>query len=80
MSPLSSVNAWLSGFFACAAIHYAVHWWLSRHERIFLRAFSALVSGVLGFLAQPFDDRELLDGLARALAARGAAERAVAQS
>ena len=40
MSLLSFTNAWLSGFFACAAIHYAVHWWLSRHERVFL-VFSA---------------------------------------
>ena len=32
----SSINAWLSGFFACLALHYAVHWWLSRHERVFL--------------------------------------------
>jgi PAS domain S-box-containing protein len=30
------VNAVLAGFFACAAIHYAVHWWLSRNERVFL--------------------------------------------
>ena len=36
MSALSSMNAVLAGFFACAAIHYAVHWWLSRHERVLL--------------------------------------------
>jgi len=31
-----TVNAALAGFFACAAIHYGVHWWLSRHERVLL--------------------------------------------
>ena len=36
MSALSTTNALLAGFFACAAIHYAVHWWLSRHERVLL--------------------------------------------
>ena len=36
MDTLITVNAVLAGFFACAAIHYAVHWWLSRHERVFL--------------------------------------------
>jgi signal transduction histidine kinase/CheY-like chemotaxis protein len=36
MGALSTLNAVLAGFFACAAIHYAVHWWLSRHERVFL--------------------------------------------
>src|SRR4029079_19137594 len=36
MSALSTTTAVLAGFFACAAIHYAVHWWLSRHERVFL--------------------------------------------
>ena len=36
MDKLVMVNAVLAGFFACAAIHYAVHWWLSRHERVLL--------------------------------------------
>ena len=36
MDTLVTVNAVLAGFFACAAIHYAVHWWLSRHERVLL--------------------------------------------
>ena len=36
MDKLITVNAALAGFFACAAIHYAVHWWLSRHERVLL--------------------------------------------
>jgi signal transduction histidine kinase/CheY-like chemotaxis protein len=36
MGLLNSMNVWLAGFFACAAIHYTVHWWLSRHERVFL--------------------------------------------
>ena len=36
MDKLLTVNAALAGFFACAAIHYAVHWWLSRHERVLL--------------------------------------------
>jgi PAS domain S-box-containing protein len=30
------VHACLAGFFAFAAIHYAVHWWFSRNERVFL--------------------------------------------
>ena len=36
MDKLITVNAALAGFFACAAIHYAVHWSLSRHERVLL--------------------------------------------
>ena len=36
MDTLITVNAGLAGFFAFAAIHYAVHWWLSRHERVLL--------------------------------------------
>ena len=36
MGTLVTVNAVLAGFFACAAIHYAVHWSLSRHERVLL--------------------------------------------
>ncbi len=36
MDRLITVNAVLAGFFACAAIHFAVHWWLSRHERVLL--------------------------------------------
>ena len=36
MGALITVNAFLAGFFACAAIHYGVHWWLSRHERVLL--------------------------------------------
>ena len=36
MDELITVNAALAGFFVCAAIHYAVHWWLSRHERVLL--------------------------------------------
>ncbi len=36
MDTLITVNAGLAGFFACAAIHFAVHWWLSRHERVLL--------------------------------------------
>ncbi len=33
---LITINAALAGFFACAAIHCAVHWWLSRNERVLL--------------------------------------------
>jgi two-component system sensor histidine kinase/response regulator len=33
---LTSVNVWLAGFFACAALHYAIHWWGSRAERVLL--------------------------------------------
>jgi len=34
LDTLSTLTAWLAGFFACAAIHYAIHWWLSRKERV----------------------------------------------
>jgi CheY-like chemotaxis protein len=40
LDTLIKVNAGLAGFFAFAAIHYAVQWWLSRHERVLL-VFSA---------------------------------------
>jgi PAS domain S-box-containing protein len=33
---LTWVNAWLAGFFACAAIYSAIYWWLSREERVLL--------------------------------------------
>ncbi len=36
MDKLITVNTVLAGFYAYAAIHYAVHWWLSRQERILL--------------------------------------------
>jgi PAS domain S-box-containing protein len=36
LDTLVTVNAVLAGVFAFAAIHYAVHWWLSRHERVLL--------------------------------------------
>ena len=36
MDRLITVNAVLAGVFACAAIHFAVLWWLSRHERVLL--------------------------------------------
>ena len=36
MGVINAMNIWLAGFFACAAIHYTVHWWLSRHERVLL--------------------------------------------
>jgi hypothetical protein len=36
MVTLSSMNAWLAGFFALAAVHYAIQWWFSRYERVFL--------------------------------------------
>jgi PAS domain S-box-containing protein len=36
LDTLITVNAGLAGFFACAALQYAVHWWLSRHERVLL--------------------------------------------
>jgi PAS domain S-box-containing protein len=31
-----SVNMWLAGVFAFAAVHYAIHWWRSREERALL--------------------------------------------
>jgi PAS domain S-box-containing protein len=36
MGALRSMNAWLAGFFAFAAIHYAIQWWFSRSERVLL--------------------------------------------
>jgi PAS domain S-box-containing protein len=30
------MNAWLAGFFAFAAVHYAIQWWFSRYERVLL--------------------------------------------
>ncbi len=36
LDTLFTVHAVLAGIFACAAIHYGIHWWLSRHERVFL--------------------------------------------
>ena len=30
------MHAWLAGFFALAAVHYAIQWWFSRYERVFL--------------------------------------------
>ena len=36
MDKIVLVNAFLAGLFACAAMHFAVHWWLSRHERVLL--------------------------------------------
>ena len=45
MDTLSSVNVFLAGIFAFAAIHYAVQWWLSRHERVLL-VFSLQCAGL----------------------------------
>ena len=36
MDRLITVNAVLAGFFAFAAIHYAIQWWFSRNERLLL--------------------------------------------
>jgi len=33
LDTLATLNTWLAGFFACAALHYAIHWWNSRQER-----------------------------------------------
>src|SRR4051812_1367670 len=33
---VASLNAWLAGFFALAAVHYAIQWWFSRSERVLL--------------------------------------------
>jgi hypothetical protein len=34
MDALKSMNEWLAGFFALAAVHYAIQWWYSRSERV----------------------------------------------
>jgi PAS domain S-box-containing protein len=36
MVALRSMNPWLAGFFAFAALHYAIKWWFSRSERVLL--------------------------------------------
>jgi len=36
MGALRSMNPWLAGFFAFAALHYAIKWWFSRSERVLL--------------------------------------------
>jgi PAS domain S-box-containing protein len=36
MGTLRSMNPWLAGFFAFAAVHYAIQWWFSRSERVHL--------------------------------------------
>src|SRR5215831_4512277 len=36
MGALRSMNPWLAGFFAFAAVHYAIQWWFSRSERVLL--------------------------------------------
>jgi PAS domain S-box-containing protein len=36
LDTLTSVNAFLAGFFACAAIYSAIYWWHSRTERVLL--------------------------------------------
>jgi PAS domain S-box-containing protein len=36
MNALRSMNPWLAGFFAFAAVHYAIQWWFSRYERVLL--------------------------------------------
>jgi len=33
---ITYVNMWLAGAFACAAVHYAIHWSRSRDERVLL--------------------------------------------
>src|SRR5262245_15175662 len=33
---MTSLNMWLAGFFACAAVHYSIHWSRSRQERVLL--------------------------------------------
>jgi len=54
---LIRVNTGLAGFFACAAIHYFIYWWLSRHERVFLvfsvqcAAYAAFCVGISAYFA-----------------------------
>jgi signal transduction histidine kinase/ActR/RegA family two-component response regulator len=56
LSALGLVNAWLAGFFALAAVHYAFQWWSSRFERVLLlfsiqcAAYSAFSCAFLGLL------------------------------
>ena len=55
MATLSGVHGCLAGFFACAAIHYAIHWWFSRNERVFLlfsvqcALYTAFCVAIVGF-------------------------------
>ena len=48
---MSSVNMWLAGVFACAALHYALHWWRSRNERALL-AFSLQCAAYTGYFLE----------------------------
>lgn len=43
-----SMNMWLAGVFACAALHYAIHWSRSREERVLL-VFSFQCAMYTGF-------------------------------
>jgi len=46
-----SVNMWLAGAFACAALHYAIHWWGSREERVLL-VFSIQCAAYTGYFLE----------------------------
>jgi PAS domain S-box-containing protein len=57
LATLSGVHACLAGFFACAAIHYAIQWWFSRNERVFLvfsvqcALYTAFCVAIVGFFS-----------------------------
>jgi len=58
---MSAVNIWLAGVFACAALHYAIHWWGSRKERALL-AFSIQCAAYTGYflaISSYFDARTI---------------------
>lgn len=48
LNVMISVNMWLAGFFACASLQYAIHWWGSRAERVLL-VFSIQCAAYTGF-------------------------------
>ena len=58
---MSAVNTWLAGVFACAALHYAIHWWGSKKERALL-AFSIQCAAYTGYflaISSYFDARTI---------------------
>jgi hypothetical protein len=48
VSTLHLIDASLVGLFGFAAVHYSIHWWFSRHERVVL-VFAVLCALFMGF-------------------------------
>jgi PAS domain S-box-containing protein len=72
MGALSSMNPWLAGFFAFAAVHYTFKWWFSRSERVLLVfaiqcALYTVFCSVSAALARATTIPEVQAGLVRAM-------------